>query len=63
MQYKIKEKRKERDMTQVELAEKSKVARGIIVRLESQKEFATSTSTLFKLAQALDCKIEDIFLP
>jgi DNA-binding Xre family transcriptional regulator len=49
-------------MTQVELAEKSKVARGIIVRLESGKEYRTSSSTLEKLADALNCTIGEIFL-
>lgn len=63
MRYRVKEKRKEKGMTQVELAKKANVARGIIARLESKKEFPTSTSTLSKLSQALDCKIEDIFLP
>lgn len=63
MQYKVKEKRKEKGMTQVELAEKANVARGIIVRLESKKEFSTSIITLKRLSEALDCKIDDIFLP
>lgn len=62
MKYRVKEIRKEKGMTQVELAEKSKVARGIIVRLENGKEYRTSSSTLEKLADALNCTIGEIFL-
>jgi DNA-binding helix-turn-helix protein len=63
MKYRVKEIRKEKGMTQVELAEKAKVARGIIVRLESEKEFDTSLNTLQKLACALNCEVSEIFLP
>lgn len=62
MEYKVKEIRKEKGMTQEQLAEKSGVARGIIVRLESGKGFSTSMKTLAKIATALDCKVSDIFL-
>lgn len=61
MKYRVREIRKEKGMTQVELAKESKVARGIIIRLESDKEFGTSVNTLQKLANALNCEMSDIF--
>lgn len=63
MSYRVKEMRKEKGYTQEELAKKAKVARGIIVRLESGKGFSTSTETLNKIAIALECQVTDIFLP
>lgn len=63
MLYRVKEVRKERGLTQEELAKKAKVARGIIVRLESDEEFNTSTNTLSKIAKALECSMAEIFLP
>lgn len=63
MSYRVKEIRKEKGYTQEELAKKAKVARGIIVRLESGKDFSTSTETLNKIAIALECQVTDIFLP
>ena len=62
MSYRVKEIRKEKGYTQEELAKKAKVARGIIVRLESGKDFSTSTETLNKIAIALECQVTDIFL-
>ena len=62
MAYRVKELRKEKKMTQVQLAEKANVARGIIVRLESGKNFSTNISTLQKLADALECRVDEIFL-
>lgn len=49
-------------MTQEELAERSGVSRGIIARLESGREFTTTTTTLVKIANALGKKTKDIFL-
>lgn len=63
MLYRVKEVRKKRGLTQEELAKKARVARGIIVRLESDEEFNTSTNTLNKIAQALECSMAEIFLP
>ena len=62
MQYKIKEFREERKMTQVELAKKSKVSRAIISGLESGAVSVTTTDTLSKIALALGKKVSDIFL-
>ncbi len=60
--YAIKERREVLGMTQEKLAEKSGVSRATIAALESgSAETATTTSTLIKLAEALDCKVADIF--
>ena len=62
MQYKVREFREQKRMTQEELAERSGVSRGIIARLESGREFTTTTTTLVKIANALGKKTKDIFL-
>lgn len=62
MQYKIKEHREKLKMSQVDLAKKAKVSRTIISGLENGTITVTTTETLLKLANALQCKIADIFL-
>ena len=59
--YRIKEAREEKGMTQEELSEKSRVSRTIISGLESGKIKVTTTSTLLKIAEALNKKVTDIF--
>lgn len=61
MGYKIKEKRKEKKMTQEELATKSGVSRATISGLENGTVRATSSKTLVKLARALDTTVDQIF--
>lgn len=61
MGYKIRELRKKRGMTQVQLGKVAKVSRTIISGLESGKLTITSTKTLENIAKALDCKVGDIF--
>lgn len=58
---KLKHFREERKMTQTELSKKSGVSRTIISLLENQKEIITTTGTLKKIANALDCKVSEIF--
>ena len=58
----IRTKRIEKGLTQEELAEKSGVNRSLLNQLETKKLTNTSTSTLQKLANALDCKITDLFI-
>ncbi len=62
MLFRIKELREKKNMTQVELCKKANVSRQTLVDLESGKEISTTTATLKRLADALDCKISDIFL-
>lgn len=61
MGYAIKRFREEKGLSQEELAKKSGVSRNLIARLESGNLKKTSTETLFKLAKALDKKVNDIF--
>lgn len=63
MGYKIREKRKEKKMSQEELGKKANISRAIISELETGKRTVTSTKTLSKIAAALECSVADIFLP
>lgn len=53
--------RKERNLTQAALAKKSGVSRGIIGRIESDRDYVTTTATLRKLAVALDIPVSALF--
>lgn len=55
------ERRKEKKMSQCELAEKSGVSRTVISGLESGAITTTTTDTLLKIARALDTNVADIF--
>lgn len=61
MGYKIRENRLAKGMTQEELAEKSGVSRATISAMESGEVKHVLTSTLLKLAQALETTVEQIF--
>lgn len=61
MPYKLKEMRKLRGMSQEELSNRSGVSRQTIINLETGEPVNTTTSTLQKLAEALDCSVVDIF--
>lgn len=61
MGYRIREKRKERKMSQEELAEKSGVSRVTISGLENGTVRATTSTTLLKLARALETTVDQIF--
>jgi len=61
--YRVKEFREKRKISQEKLAEKSGVSRATIASLEApDSETTTTTSTLIKIATALECKVSDIFL-
>ena len=61
MGYKIKEIREAAGMTQQQLSERSGVARSIINGLETGRTKTTTTTTLRKIAAALEKKVDDIF--
>jgi transcriptional regulator with XRE-family HTH domain len=63
MEYKIKELREKRKLSQAELAELSGVSRATIIRLENTEEVVINTGTLEKLASALNVSIKSLFLP
>lgn len=62
MQYRIKEFREEKKMSQEDLSKAANVSRGIISGLESGSITVTTTGTLSKIANALGKKVSDIFL-
>lgn len=62
METKIKEYRERKGITQEELAEKSGISRTTISYLENNLLESTTNTTMLKIAEALNCKIRDIFL-
>lgn len=63
MGYRIKELRKEKKMSQEELAKKSGVSRTTIVNLEKGNDKTVLTSTLLNIATALDTTVDKLFTP
>lgn len=61
MQFRVKELREKRKLTQEELAAKSGVSRALISSLESGERTTTTTSTIEKLADALGVSVKSIF--
>ena len=61
MGYKIKEVREKKRISQIELARKSGVSRGIIWELETNPNAVTTTKTLLKIAEALGTTDDKIF--
>ena len=61
MGYRIREARERRRLSQYELSEKSGVSRGIINGLETGRRVITTSDTLIKIANALECDIDEIF--
>jgi len=58
----IKERRKELQMTQEELAEKANVSRQTIFSLETGKQENATLETMLSIAKALDSTVDVIFL-
>lgn len=63
MEYKIKELREKRNLSQSELARISGVSRPTIVRLENDEQVVIKSKTLEKIANALNVSIKSLFLP
>lgn len=61
MHNKIKEARLEKGLTQEELSEKSGISRTILSGLESGRIEVTTTTTLKKIAAALEKTVSEIF--
>lgn len=62
MKTKIKEYREKQNITQEELAEKSGISRTTISNLENGLLNSTTNTTMLKIAKALNCKVNEIFL-
>ena len=63
MKNKVKERREELKLSQIELAEQSGVARTIISQLENGTRKTITSDTMLKLAEGLKTSIGEIFLP
>lgn len=61
METRLKEVRTEKGFSQEELAEKSGISRTIISGLENGKVECVTTNTMRAIAQALGCRVSDIF--
>lgn len=59
----LKKHRLEAGLTQEQLAQKSGVSRVTIALLESGKQTVTKSSTIIKLAEALNVEPQDILCP
>ncbi len=62
MEFRIKELREKKKLTQKELAEKSGVSRSLIVLLEKGARTVTTTSTIEKLADALGVPVKRLLV-
>lgn len=63
MTNRVAEIRKERGLSQQELAEKSNVSRPYLSVIETNQNKTVSNSVMFRIAEALGVGIETIFLP
>ena len=54
--------RRQKGMTQFELAKASGVGRSTIARLENGDAVDVRATTLLKLATVLDCRLDDLFM-
>lgn len=63
MEYKIKELREKKRMSQAELSKLSGVSRASIIRIESSENVVVNTQTLERLAKALNVSVKTLFLP
>ena len=59
---KVKKVREEKGLTQQELADKASVSRYLISQLENDEELNITKNTMISIANALECKVTDIFL-
>lgn len=61
MKNKIKEERTKQNLTQIELAQKSGVARGVISSLENGSRTVITSKTMKKISDALLVPINQLF--
>jgi DNA-binding helix-turn-helix protein len=59
MMYRLKEIREKRRISQTELANKAKVTRATISKIENGEEVEVKIGTLENLAKALKCSVAD----
>ena len=61
MKIKIRERRLVKGLTQQELADKCGCSRQFINQIEADGSINVSSKLLYKIAEALECPIDDIF--
>ena len=61
MQYRIREIRESRGISQTELADKAGVTRATIWKLETGEDEVTTTKTLLKISEALGVDAKELF--
>lgn len=61
MAYRLRSIRRAKDITQEQLSARSGVSRATIAAIESGKKRVVLSSTILKLANALNCRVEDLF--
>lgn len=59
--FRIKEVREKKNITQYALSKKTKISRSFISELENNKKTNASLDLLFKIAEALEVDIKDLF--
>lgn len=62
MAYRIKAIRKSKGMSQTALSKASNVSRATIWKLETGADEVTTSTTLLRIAKALDVPVGDLFL-
>lgn len=60
MGYNLKQIRKEKGLTQAELAKRTGISRATICRLENGTQKDLMVGNLNRIAEALDCKVSDL---
>ncbi len=63
MEYRIREIRESKGISQTELADKAGVTRATIWKLETGEDEVTTTKTLLKIAEALEVDAKELFYP
>ena len=62
MAYRIRQIREQQGISQIELCEKTGLTKATIWRLETEPGAVTTSTTLVKIAEALNVTIDDLFL-
>ena len=62
MEFKLKDVREAKEVSQLSLSKMSGISRQTIIEIEDGTRKSITTDTLAKLAQALNCNVADLFI-
>lgn len=62
MKFDIKAKREAKQMSQEELARVAGISRTTLSRMETNEDTVANSTTLSKIAEALDCPVASLFV-